>query len=330
MHPGETRLEFTIAQHYTWVGLRPTVQRVIEACPNCELCKKSSKKYGLLPPKPTPEIIPWHTLCIDLIGPYDFGVKNKKEPEKDTFVQPHCLTMIDPATGFFECCEIMRKHAGYIANHLEISWLTQCPWPTEIVMDKGREFALEVADLLKSEHGIHRKTITSRNPQANSMIEQCHQTLANMIRTRQIRDKHDLDPEFGWSGVLAACRKAMNSTVHTTSRATPSQLVFGRNALLNVSFEANWQHIKEQKQKLITQNNKCENATRIPHQCNVGDIVTADTGKQHKHGHNPNLGPCWITQSHDNGAVQLVKVADDNGGPVYETWNIRNVNPRRT
>jgi len=322
--------EFTKAQHYTWVGLRPTVQRVIKACPNCELCKENSKKYGLLPPKTTPEIIPWHTLCVDLIGPYNFGVKNKKEPEKDTFVQLHCLTMIDPATGLFECCEIMRKRADYIANHLEISWLTRYPWPTEIVMGKGREFALEVADLFKSEYGIHRKIITSRNPQANSMIERCHQTLANMICTWQIRDKHDLDPEFGWSGVLAACRKAINSTVHTTSHATPSQLVLGCNALLNVSFKANWQYTKEQKQKLITQNNKRENATRIPHAYNVGDIVTVDTGKQRNPGHDPNLGPYRITQVYDNGTVQLVKVADDNGGAVYETWNIRNVNPRRT
>jgi len=271
---------------------------------------------------------------VDLIGPYDFGVKNEKEPEKDTSVQLHCMTMIDPATGFFECCEIMceimRKHADYIANHLEICWLTQYPWPTEIVMDKGREFALEVADLLKSEYGIHHKIIASRNPQANSMIERCHQTLANMICTRQIRDKHNLDPEFGWSGVLAACRKAMSSTVHTTSRATPSQLVFGRDALLNVSFKADWQYIKELKQKLITQNNKRENATCIPHAHNVGNVVIVDTGKQCKHSHDPNLGPYQITQAHDNGTVQLIKVTDDNGGAVYETWNIRNVNPRRT
>jgi len=156
MHPGETRPEFTTAQRCTWVGLHPTVQRVIKACPNCELHKKNSKKHGLLPPKPTPEIIPWHTLCADLIGPCDFGVKNEKEPGKDTFVQLHCLTMTDPATGFFECCEIMCKRIDCIANHLDISWLTRCPWPTEIVMDEGREFALEVADLLKSEHGAHR------------------------------------------------------------------------------------------------------------------------------------------------------------------------------
>jgi len=32
-----------------------------------------------------------------------------------------------------------------------INWLTHHPWPTEIVMEKGREFALEIEDLLKSE-----------------------------------------------------------------------------------------------------------------------------------------------------------------------------------
>jgi len=197
-------------------------------------------------------------------------------------------------------------------------------------MDKGREFALELADLLKSECGVHRKIITSGNPQANSMIERCHQTLANVICTWQMRDKHDLDPEFGWSGMLAACRKAVNSAVHTTSPATPSQLALGWDALLNVSFEADWQHIEERKQKLITQNDARENATRVPHACNVGDVMTVNTCKQRKHGHDPNLGPCRTTQAHDNGAVQLVKVADDNGGAVCETWNIRNINLRRT
>jgi len=319
-----------MAQHCTWAGLRPTVQRVIEACPNCELCKKNSKKCGLLPPKPTPEIIPWHTLCVDLICPCNFGVKNEKETEKDAFVQLHCLTMTDPATGCFECCEIMRKRTDCIANHLETCWLTRHPWPTEIVMDNGREFAPEVADLLVSECGTHRKIVASGNPQANSMTEWCHQTLANMIRTRQMRDKNDLDPEFGWSSELAACRKAMNSAVHTTSRAAPSQLVFGCDAPLDVSHKADWLHIEEQKKKLVTQNNKRENAARVPHACNVGDIVTFNTGKQRKHGHDPNLGPHRTTQAHGNGTVQLVKVACDNGGAPNETWNILNVNPRRT
>ena len=195
-------------------------------------------------------------------------------------------------------------------------------------MDKGTEFAAEVSDTLKNEYGIKRKIITSRNPQSNSMIERCHKTLHNMIRSAQIKDKRDLDSLLGFKGVLAACRKAMNSTVHTTARATPTQLVFGRDAMLNASFQADWQFIKERKQRLIIQNNKRENAKRKPHTYNVGDVVVVKAGKGRKHGSNPYLGPMRITQVYDNGTVKLVKVADNNGGAVSQTWNIRNIEPR--
>jgi len=120
-------------------------------------------------------------------------------------------------------------------------------------MDKGREFAREVSETLTNEYGIKRKIITSRNPQGNSVIERCHKTLYNMIHSAQIKDKRDLDSFFGFKGVLAACWKAMNSTVYTTACATPTQLAFGRDAMLNASFQADWQFIKERKQKLILQ-----------------------------------------------------------------------------
>jgi len=120
MHPGEKRLELTIAQHYTWIGLSTTCINVCKRCENCAVSKKQDKKYGLLPPKPTPEIIPWHTLCIDLVGPYKFG--NEKKPE--TYIEFHCMTMIDPATGFFNIVDIGQETADVIANWLEIHWLS--------------------------------------------------------------------------------------------------------------------------------------------------------------------------------------------------------------
>ena len=122
--------------------MRNTITAVFKDCPVCTKQKKRENKYGILPPKPTPEIIPWHTLCIDLIGPYKFG----KEKYPKTFAVLHCLTMIDPATGFFDIIEIGEKQADWIANHLETTWLSRYPWPTEIVMDKGKEFALEVQE----------------------------------------------------------------------------------------------------------------------------------------------------------------------------------------
>jgi len=120
----------------------------------------------------------------------------------------------------------------------------------------------------------------------------------------------------------------MNSTVHTTARATPAQLVFGRDAMLNDTFQADWQFIQERKQRLIFQNNKRENAKRKPHTCNVGDVAVVKAGKGHKHGSNPYLDPMRITQAYDNGTVKLVKVTDKNGGAVSQTWNIQNIEPR--
>ena len=235
--------------------------------------------------------------------------------------------MIDPATGFFEIVEIGEKTANIIANWLELHWLTRYPWPAEITMDKGKEFAREISKTLKNEYGIKRKIVTSSNPQANSMIERCHKTLHNMIRSAQIKDRRDLDSFLGFKGILAACRKAMNSTVHTTARATPTQLVFGRDAMLNASFQADWQFIKEQKQRLIIQNNKRKNAKQKPHAYNVGGVVVVKAGAGRKHGSNPHLDPMGIIQVNDNGTVKLVKVAN-NGRAVSQTWNIRNIEPR--
>jgi len=200
MHPGEKRLEPTIAQHYTWVGLSTTCINVCKRCENCAVSKKRDKKYGLLPPKPTPEIIPWHTLCIDLVGPYKFG--NEKKPE--TYIKFHCMTMIDPATGFFDIVDIGQKTADVIANWLEIHWLSRYPLPTEITMNKGSEFAAEARDTLKNEYGFVRKMITSRNPQSNSIIEQCHKTLHNMIslfqRSGSMSESYELNRAHNITG----------------------------------------------------------------------------------------------------------------------------------
>ena len=211
--------------------------------------QKGGKAYGLLPAKKTPEVIPWHTLCIDLVGPYSFG-------KKENLVELHCLTMIDPATGWFEIIEIPNRKADHVVNYLEFAWLTRYPWPTEISMDRGSEFEAQVSDTIRNEYGIMRKLITTRNPEANSIVERIHQVIHNMIRTAGIKGKADLDPHFQWQGILSAVHQAVRSTVHTTTRATPTQLVFGHDAILNINFEANWQYIKERKQRLITQNNK--------------------------------------------------------------------------
>jgi len=319
LHPGETRMELTLGQHFTWTGLRRTVQRVCRGCQVCKTAKFGAKRYGIIPPK-KPEVIPWHTLCIDLIGPYTIGDK-----ENQTIL--HCLTMIDPATGWFEIAQVQDAKADEVSNILEMVWLTRYPWPTEVILDRGREFQAEVRRMLLNDYGTVRKLITTRNPQANAMVERVHQVIGNMINTLQIKSKDDLGP-YGWNGILASVRQAVRSTVHTTTRATPTQLVFGRDALLNIGFEANWQYIKDRKQHRILQNNVKENAKRIIHQYSVGDRVMVRQNPNRKYGSDKQQGPYTVTRVNDNGTLTLTK-ATANGGAVTQTWNVRNIDPCR-
>jgi hypothetical protein len=77
-HPGETRTEQTIRQHFDWKGLRKTVHDICSKCPTCQKAKVTNQKYGKLPAKQAKEN-PWDTLCVDLLGPYKLKRKAKND-----------------------------------------------------------------------------------------------------------------------------------------------------------------------------------------------------------------------------------------------------------
>jgi hypothetical protein len=61
--------------------------------------KHRNHKYGKLPAK-LAITTPWEALCVDLLGPYILKGKDKKE------IDFMCITMIDPATSWFEIAEL--------------------------------------------------------------------------------------------------------------------------------------------------------------------------------------------------------------------------------
>ena len=61
--------------------------------------------------------MPWEKLCVDLIGPYTMKViEDNNDTKKLTL---WAVTMIDPATGWFEVKQIPDKEPGTIANVVE-------------------------------------------------------------------------------------------------------------------------------------------------------------------------------------------------------------------
>ena len=76
-----------------------------------------------------------------------------------------------------------------------------------------------------------------------------------------------------WSGILDATMFAAHPTYHTTLQASPMQLVFGRDAILNIKHVADWEHIWQRKQLRINPNNMRENMWQNNHKYKVGDKI---------------------------------------------------------
>ena len=99
-HPGTKCLKETLCLSMYWKGLQndsPITCQKVSQLPGEQNARQL--KYGKLPTK-LAITNPWEALCVDLIGPYTLKGKDK------TQIDFMCITMINPATSWFEIVEL--------------------------------------------------------------------------------------------------------------------------------------------------------------------------------------------------------------------------------
>jgi transposase InsO family protein len=89
--------------------------------------------------------------------------------------------------------------------------------------DNGGEYKNVFEELLNN-YGIKKKNGTPFNPQSNGIIERVHLTLNDLLRTTEIYGR-EMDEKDPWGPFLSSAAYAIRSTIHTTLKATPGQLV---------------------------------------------------------------------------------------------------------
>ena len=312
VHPGATRTEATIRQQFTWPGLTEDVRKFVQSC-GCQKHKRNAKKYGKLPVRQV-ETVPWKRVDVDLIGPWTV-----KTPSKTYSLQ--AITMIDPATGWFEMSQLIDATAYTAMNAFCNEWLCRYPRPKYVGMDGGSEFKKQFKETVKN-YGLKVKKTTPYNPQGNSVIERIHQVIGDSLRAYELQEQ-ELDEDDPFGAILANVSWALRSTYHTALEATPGQLFFGRDMLLGIQHKANWTRIAQRRQEQANCNNKRENAKRIPHTYKVGDYVLLKRGEKVSKMTSPNTGPYEVISVHANGTVRIQK------GAVSQRINIRRIIPYR-
>lgn len=333
-HPGRDRMEETIAGVMYWHGMRTQIRRLVKNCVRCQKGKSRKRKYGHLPPK---EAVtrPWQTVCVDLIGP-----KTLKAAD-GTAMDFMCLTMIDPASGWFEIVElpttlrvksarngetteeyIHDTSSATISHLFNKAWLSRYPRPLNVVCDNGSEFKLHLIELCKS-YSVKRKPTTSKNPQANAILERIHGVFGDMLRTSGINNSETLDDHMIDQFITDAAW-AIRSTYHTVLKATPGEAIFGRDMLFDIPFVADWSEIGRRRQQRVDSDNARENRKRLPFDYVVGSkcmLINEINNERRPKAEDKHDGPYTITQVYTNGTVRIQR------GSINERINIRRLTP---
>ena len=311
-HPGQVRMDETLRQIYYWENMRAMIQRHVRSCKLCQLCKKPRKKYGHLPVKTAEESEPWTRVNVDMMGPLTVKTPTKTH-------QLLVLTMIDPATGWFEVASMKNATAETAMTIMDDVWFSRYPRPQEIGFDNGSEYKSIFKEMVIN-YGLKRKPSLSWNPQSNGIIERVHQVLTDGLRTFEL-EKQELNETDPWSPFLAACAYAIRSTYHTTLQASPAQLIFGRDMILPIKFKADWARIRANRQRIMAMSNLRENSTRISHDYKVGEKILLTKPGMLRKLSTLREGPYLVQAVHTNGTLHIKR------GAISERVNIRRVAP---
>ena len=84
------------------------------------------------------------------------------------------LTIINPATGWFEMVQIPNKTDAAIADITEKTWFIRYPLPQRIMFYRCIKFMAGFSKMCQNDYGLTRKPIRTRNPQYNVIIERIH------------------------------------------------------------------------------------------------------------------------------------------------------------
>ena len=153
-----------------------------------------------------------------------------------------------------------------------------------------------------------------------------HQTVGNILRTlvhvhrpKDYNEAADLVDD-----ALATANHTLRAASHSTLKATPGSVAFGRNMLLNIPFQADLYALQKRRQLLIDRNLLRANNKRRAHDYQPGEKVLMLDDKADKLDP-PAIGPYPITKVHTNGTVTL-RIKPN----VIKRINIRRIKPYKS
>ncbi|KAI3753681.1 hypothetical protein L2E82_25742 [Cichorium intybus] len=212
VHPGSTRMYYTLKPYYWWPGMKRDVGRFVENCLTCLQVKANHQKpYGAVQPLPVPKK-KWDEITMDFI------TKLPRTPRgyDSIWVIVDRLTKsahFIPIREDFQVSKLAEIYTREVVKRHGV--------PTSIISDRDSRFNSHFWQSFQKHFGTKALLSTAYHPQTDGQSERTIQTLEDMLRACII--------DFGgsWEDHLPLVEFAYNNTYHSSIQMAPFEALYG-------------------------------------------------------------------------------------------------------
>ena len=214
-HNGTHRTYTILKRIYYWKGLKPSIEKHIKMCYQCQRRNKQEVKHVTLHSDiPT---FPMQFISMDLIGEFYPPTSRKHR---------YALTVICMLTGYIFCVPLKTKTAEEAIQAYIDNVYSKFGGSLKMLSDNGTEFKNKMFEQISKELGLEYKLFTPPyHPATNGRIEGFHTFLKVCIA------KH-VAPRLEWDVLIPLACAAYNFIPNEHSKESSFFCMFGRDPVL--------------------------------------------------------------------------------------------------
>ncbi|CAA7037679.1 unnamed protein product [Microthlaspi erraticum] len=201
--------------HFHWPHMRRGVERICGRCTTCKQAKSKVQPNGLYIPLPIPTH-PWIDISMDFV----MGLPRTRTGRDSIFVVVDRFSKMAHFIAFHKTDD-----ASHVANLFFKEIVRLHGMPRSIVSDRDTKFLRYFWKTLWSKLGTKLLFSTTCHPQTDGQTDVVNRTLGTLLRALIKKNLRT------WEECLPHIEFAYNHAVHSASKYSPFQIVYGFNPL---------------------------------------------------------------------------------------------------
>jgi hypothetical protein len=214
-HFGVVKTLDVLHKHFYWPKMKKDVQRICDKCITCRKAKSRNQPHGLYTPLPIPKE-PWVDISMDFV----LGLPRSKRGRDSIFV---VVDRFSKMAYFIPCHKT--DDATNIADLFFREIVRLHGVPVSIVSDRDVKFLSYFWNVLWGKLGTKLLFSTTCHPQTDGQTRVVNRTLTQLLRAVIQKNLKN------WEDCLSFIEFAYNRSVHSTTKFSPFEIVYGFNPL---------------------------------------------------------------------------------------------------